>query len=425
MRRLQKIILGKRLNQPGDTGGFSISKQTSRRHMYLTGKSGTGKSTLLRNAIAQIIANGHGLCLIDPHGDLSEEVLDCVPPHRVGDTIYLNPQDIEYPMGFNLLGNVVIQEQDKVVEDIIATFKSVWGDSWGPRMEYIFRNSLFALLDVPGSTLLGISRLFHDDGYRRRIAQHIRNPAVRSFWKTEFPGYIADRRHREYVSPIENKIGRLTSNLIVRNMIGQTKNRINMRECMDSGKIVVANLAKGALGDGVSSILGSFLVSLTQQAAMSRRDTPERYRRDFYVIVDEYHNFTTESFASILSEARKYRLNLILAHQYINQVPEAIQDAVFGNVGSMISFQVGAQDSKRIASEFDDEWPARQFVDLQPYEIIAKLTEHGKMSQPFLGKTFPPIEYSFGKKQAIVNQTRANYCTPRESVEKRLEKWFR
>lgn len=422
MRRQTSYILGQRSNQTDNTVTFGVSKQTARRHTYIIGKSGTGKSTLLRNLIVQIIANKQGLILIDPHGDLSEEIMDCIPPHRVKDAIYLNPQDIEYPMGLNLLGNVPQDGHDKVTEDIISIFKSIWGDSWGPRMEYILRNSLYALLDIPGSTLLGVSRLFHDDRYRRAVTQRIKNPAVQSFWHTEFPGYIADRRHREYVSPIENKLGRLTSNLIIRNMIGQTKNRIKMRECMDSGKIIIANLAKGALGDGVSSLLGSFLVSMTQQAAMSRRDMPERYRRDFYLVADEYHNFTTESFTSILSEARKYRLNLVLAHQYISQVPEAIQDAVFGNVGSMISFQIGAQDSQRLASEFDNEWPARQFVELQPYEVIAKLTEHSKMSQPFLGKTLPPIEYSFEKKQAIMNQTRANYCMHRNVIEDKLNR---
>ena len=384
-----------------------------------------GKSSLLRNQIVQLIAQGKGFCLIDPHGDLAEEILDCIPPDRIPDTIYFNPQDTNFPIGLNPLHNVSADDHDKAAEDILGIFKSIWGDSWGPRMEYILRNTLAALLEIPGSTLLGVTRLYHDDTYRRKIVQQIKNPGVREFWTKEYSGYIADRRHREYVAPIENKIGRLTSNLVVRNILGQSKNRIQMRSIMDDGKILIANLSKGALGDSISSLIGSILVSMIQQAAMSRRDMPERYRRDFFLIVDEFQNFTTDDFASILSEARKYRLNLVLVHQYIKQVPEVIQDAVFGNVGSIISFRIGAQDSKRIASEMDDEWPARRFVELEPYEILAKINQHGVTPMPFLATTLPPIHYSHGRVKEVINHTRANFGMEHEKIESRLAKWYR
>lgn len=345
-------------------------------------------------------------------------------PNRIKDTIYFNPEDTDYPIGLNPLHNVSTQDHDKVAEDILSIFKTIWGDSWGPRMEYILRNSLAALLEIPGSTLLGVTRMYHDDKYRNQVIHKIKNPGVKHFWTHEYPGYVADRRHREYVAPIENKIGRLTSNQTVRNILGQSKNRIQMRRLMDDGKIFIANLSKGALGDSISSLLGSILVSMIQQAAMSRRDMPERYRRDFYLIVDEFQNFTTDNFASILSEARKYRLNLTLSHQYISQVPESIQDAVFGNVGSLISFRIGAHDSKRLSSEMDDEWPARRFVELEPYEVITKINDHGSNSSPLIAITLPLITSSFGKTKQIIHQTKYNYGENRKVFERNLNRWF-
>jgi len=402
---------------------FGIRAPDRRHHVYVVGKTGAGKTTLLRNLLVQDIEAGHGVGLIDPHGDLATELLDLVPRRRTEDVVYFHPADLEHPVGWNLLANVPPDRRHLVASSVVSAMKNLWRGSWGPRLEYFLHNAVMALLDFEGSTLLGIPRLFTDERYRARVVKKIRDPVVRSFFVDELPAY--DRRLlSEALSPLQNKVGRLLSNAPMRNVLGQVRNRFDPRFIMDRRKIFIANLGKGELGEDKANFLGSLLVSAFQMAALGRADVPEGKRQDFSLVLDEFHNFTTEAFASALSEARKYRLSLVLAHQYVDQLDLSIRNAVFGNAGTMIAFRVGSADAELLAREFAPVFAARDMSSLGKYRIYLRLMIDGVASRPFSAIALPPFGRRHGRGDTIRRRSREKFSRPRHEVEYKIERWL-
>lgn len=403
---------------------FGIRTDDRRRHMYLIGKTGMGKSTILENMIVDDILSGHGVAVVDPHGDLAEKIIEFIPPDRVKDVIYFNPADINYPIAFNVVEQVEPHLRHLVASGLIGVFQKLWADSWGPRLEYILRNAILATLDFPGSTLLSVVRMLSDKNYRKRVVSNIKDPVVKAFWEKEFSGY-ADKFASEAVSPIQNKVGQFLSNSLMRNIVGQVKSSIDIREVMDKGKILIMNLSKGRIGEDNSALLGAMMITKIQLAAMSRVDVPEKERRDFYLYIDEFQNFSTDSFANILSEARKYRLNLILAHQYIEQLSEKVKPAVFGNVGTMIVFRVGAADAEELVKEFTPTFTEEDLVNLPKYEMYLKLMIDGVASSPFSAAGLPPLrdDEKTGQTDMVINNSRSKYASNREEVEETIMNW--
>jgi len=388
----------------------------------LIGKTGMGKSTVLENMIIQDIQNGNGVAVVDPHGDLVEKVVEYIPNERVNDVIYFNPADLDYPISFNVFEKVGREQQHLVASGLIGIFKKLWADSWGPRLEYVLRNAILALLEYPDSTLLGVMRLLVDKGYRKKVIQTVTDPVVRSFWIDEYSKY-PDKFQSEAIAPIQNKVGQFLSSPVIRNIVGQVKSSFTMRQVMDEKKILLLNLAKGRIGEDNSALLGAMLITKIQMAAMSRVDIPEEERKDFYLYVDEFQNFATESFANILSEARKYRLDLIIAHQYIEQLDELVQAAVFGNVGTMMLFRIGGTDAEALVKEFEPYFMEEDLVNLGKYEVYMKLMIDGIASQPFSATTLPPISGKTENKEKVVKVSREHYATSREVVEEKIMRW--
>ncbi len=404
---------------------FGIKQIDRRRHMYVIGKTGQGKSTLLENMIYSDIQAGKGVAVIDPHGDLAEKVLDFVPSHRTNDVILIDPSDVDFPVAFNMLENIDPTYNSIVTSGLIGVFKKLYAESWGPRLEHILRNTIRALLDYPNTTMLGITRILQDADYRKKIVRKITDPVVLSFWKNEFEK-LDPKLRIEAISPILNKVGQFLSSPIIRNIVGQPKSSFSLRFAMDKKKIVIINLSKGKIGEDTSSLLGSMLITKFQLDAMSRANIPENQREDFYLYVDEFQNFATESFATILSEARKYRLNLTMANQYIAQMPEEVRDAVFGNVGSLTSFQVGYDDAEAIAGQFGgDETMITDLVALNMGNTYLRLLIDGQPTPVFSMTTFPPQPLSpeEGRREKILKFCRERYSTPRDVVEDKIMRW--
>jgi len=387
--------------------------------MYIIGKTGTGKSTLIENMVISDIKARNGLALIDPHGDLAEDVLHFVPKRRIEDVIYFNPADMEYPIAFNPLQAVNPDYHHLVASGLISVFKKVWSEFWGPRLEHILRHSILTLLEYPNSTLLDIPRLLTDRDFRERVLRYLTCQQVKDFWFNEFEKYPA-RQRSEIISPILNKVGQFLTSTPLRNIVGQKKNTFRFRKVMDEGKIFIANLAKGKIGEDNCSLLGAMLVTQIQLAALSRVNLPEKKRKPFYLYVDELHNFLTLSFADILSEARKYGLNLILSHQYIEQLDEKIRAAIFGNVGTIISFRIGAEDARYLAREFYPVFEEADLVNLANYHIYLKLMINGKTSRAFSAATFGPPERKRAFKDEIIESSRKKYTRPRNEVEREI-----
>lgn len=398
---------------------FGIKQKNRRGHMYIVGKTGTGKSTLIQNLASHDIEAGYGLALIDPHGDLADAILDSTPLERVRDVIYLNPSDLEYPVAFNPLENVARDQRHLVASGIISTLKKSWPDSWGPRLEHILRNALLTLLENEGSTLLDVPRLLTDEKFREFAVRRVSHPQVRAFWFSEFARYSAWMKS-EAVSPILNKIGQFLTSLPLRNIVGQRKSALNFRKIMDEGKIFVANLSKGQIGEDNCSLLGAMLVTQIQLAAMSRADLPESERRPFYFYVDEFHDFLTLSFADILSGSRKYGLNLVLAHQHLAQIDERLKASILGNVGTVISFRVGVEDAEVLAKEFYPVFGESDLVNLPNHQIYLKLLIDGAPSQPFSALTMPPSSKNKSYKREIIEHSRRQYAKPRREVEQSM-----
>lgn len=402
---------------------FGMKTADRRSHVYAIGKTGSGKTTLLRNLVLQHIEAGHGVALLDPHGDLAEELLDHIPRRRTDDLIYFNPSDLDFPIGLNPIANIPADERHLVASGIVAAFKSMWRDSWGPRLEYILYNCIASLLDCQNVTLLGVNRLLTDARYRDWVVRQVRDPFVKAFWREEFANYD-ERFLRDAISPIQNKVGQFLTSGPIRNMLGQVRSKLNFREIMDERRIFIANLSKGKLGADKANLLGSLLTTQFQFAAMSRADVPEHDRQDFFLFIDEFHNFTTDAFATILSEARKYRLNMTLSHQYIAQLAEPIRDAVFGNVGTLISFRVGESDSLALEREFGNTIVRSQFVDLSKFEIIVKMLTDGVAGDPFKGKTLEPLSKPANCRENVVRIVRRRYSSKRAVVETKISSWM-
>lgn len=407
----------------GQQQPFGLSRADRRHHVYVIGKTGTGKSTLLRNLILQDIHAGEGVGLIDPHGDLASELLDHIPPWRADHLVYFDPGDLDHPMGLNPLSDVAPQRRHLVVSGIVGAFKSIWQrDSWGPRLDYILSVAISALCECDNVSLLGVQRILSDERYRHWVLRQVTDPMVRQFWLSEFANY-GERLRAEAVAPVQNKLGALLLAAPLRQILGQVKNRIDARFLMDNQRIFIANLSKGRLGADKANLLGALLVSQFQTAAMSRADTPEHERQDFFLTVDEFHNFSTSEFATILSESRKHRLALLLAHQYLEQADETVRDAVFGNVGSVISFRVGDRNAEVIAREFAGTYAPTTLSGLANHEVCVKLLEGGQHGDPFLGKTLPPIGKPTGRSAKLLRRVRERFSTPSGVVEDRIARW--
>ena len=367
---------------------FGVKEADRRAHMYLIGKTGTGKSTLIESLILQDIKAGRGAALLDPHGDLVERVLAKLPGERQGDVIYFDVPDVKQSLGFNPLSNVPQAKRSLAASGLVGVFRKLWHDSWGPRTEHILRNSLLLLLDQPEATLEGVLRLLSDGRYRQAALRSVRSQQVRDFWLNEYEQYPA-RFKAEAIAPIQNKVGAFLTDPTLNRILTQPKSSFNLRQIMDDGKIFLVNLAKGKLGEDTASLLGSLLVSSIGLTAIRRADMPEESRRDFYLYLDEFHTFTTLSLAGMLSELRKYRLNLILAHQYLSQLEPKVRDAILGNVGTIIAFRIGLPDAELLESEFFPDFRATDLINLPNYHIYLKLMIDGRVSSPFSARTLP------------------------------------
>ncbi len=402
---------------------FGIKLDDRRRHFYVVGKTGMGKTAMLQNMAIEDIQQGKGIGFIDPHGEAAEELLDFVPSNRINDVVYINPADLDYPIAFNVMERVKLEHRHLVAGGLMGVFKKIWPDVWSARMEYILNNTILALLEYPGSTLLGVNRMLSDPDFREKVVKKVTDPVIKSFWVQEFARYN-QRYETEATAAIQNKVGQFISAPLIRNSIGQVNSSINMREIMDERKILIMNLSKGRIGEDNSTLLGALLVTKIQLAAMSRVDIPEKERQDFFLYVDEFQNFATESFVNVLSEARKYRLALILAHQYISQMEETVRDAVFGNVGTLISFRVGAEDAEFLEKEFFPEFTAQDLVSLSKYDIYLKLMIDGLAGRPFSAVTLPPFSPpDISNKEKIIKVSREKYSTPRQKVEEAITRW--
>ena len=387
---------------------FGIKTNDRRKHFYLIGKTGTGKSTLIANMAISDIRNRKGICVIDPHGDLSEILLNYIPSYRVNDVIYLNPADSKYPFSLNPLTVDNPEQKELVVSGIVAIFHKLYGHTWGPRLEYILRNSLLSVISLPEATLLMVQDILTDDNFRHKVVGQMTDRVLKNYWVNEFEN-MHPRIKSESISPILNKVGQFTSSHLMRNIIKNPKSTVNLEKIMNEEKIVIMNLAQGRIGEDNAALLGAMTITKIQLAAMNRVSMPEHQRKDFYLYVDEFQNFATTSFIKILSEARKYRLNLILANQYISQVPEDVRAAIFGNVGTMMSFIIGAQDSAYVGKEFGERFKAEDLLLLGNYQGIIKLSIDGITQSPFLCQTLPLPKSVTQNREKVIRLSREKY----------------
>lgn len=419
----------------GETKPVHIKRDDRRRHFYLIGKSGTGKSTILKEMLKQDLKNGEGLCLIDPHGDLVEGVIPHIPRERADDVILFDPGDMSRPMGLNILEAYTTDEKEYMSQEALAIFIKMFGEEvMGPRLQHYFRNGCLTLMDddEEGATLIDLPRLFTDDSWQKYKVNKVKNPVVRSFWEKEMASTGA-REKQEMIPYFSAKFGPFITNAQIRNIIGQTKSGFDFRDVMDNGKILLCNLSKGKLGDLNAQLLGMIMVAKLQMGAMSRVDTPEEERRDFYLTVDEFQNFVTDSFASILSEARKYRLDLCIAHQYISQITKlrgggkgsaedtTIRDAVFGNVGSMMCFKIGSQDAETMAKEFAPIFSEQDLINIANYQAYIKLNIDNATSRAFsMSTVYDPSKGDVEAGEAFKQLSRLKFAREKEFVEREI-----
>jgi len=403
---------------------FGIKEADRRLHMYVIGQTGTGKSTLLKNMAITDMREGNGVAVIDPHGELVEDILQYVPRSRTNEVVYFNPSDTAYPIGLNILEAQNEDEKQLVASSLISVFKHQWRDFWGPRLEHILHNCVLALMDTPGTTLLGVYRMLADSAYRREIVSHVRDPIVKLFWMKDFEEY-PPQFQKEITSPIQNKIGQLLT-VPLRNIVGQSRSTIDLKFIMDHKRILLVNLAKGRIGEDKANLLGSVLVTKLYLAALERQAMPESERKDFYLYIDEFQNFSTDVFPSILSEARKYKLDLILAHQYTHQLSENVKHAVFGNVGTLVTFRVGSIDAQELAMQFMPTFSAHDIEELENYHIYLKLMIDGKRSVPFSAVTLPPCckQGDEAPRDTLIAVSRERYAVHRAEIDQKIEKWI-
>ncbi len=415
-------------NFRGNERVFGVKIRDRRQHMYVIGKTGTGKTALLKNMALQDIRAGRGIGIIDPHGEFVEEVLAQIPEERAKDVVYFNPVDSEFPIGFNVLEVPDYKYKHLVVSDLLGIFTKIWANVWSARMEYILQNCILALLDTPGTTLLGIPRLLVDKDYRQNIVSKVTDPVVRSFWIHEYETW-RDQFRNEAIVPIQNKVGQFLNTSFIRNIVGQSKSTLRIPDIMNEEKILLVNVSKGRIGEDNSALLGAMIITKVQLASMERVRILEDERKDFYLYVDEFQNFATDSFAGILSEARKYRLNLLIAHQYVGQLvtdtSTKVRDAVFGNTGTMITFRVGAGDAEFLEKEFEPEFMIQDLINLPNHHIYLKLMVDGVTSRPFSAVTMPPLKFETDPsiQSSIIQHSRANYGRSRAKVEAEIASW--
>ena len=402
---------------------FGLSPADRRQHLYVLGKTGTGKTTFLRNLILQDIEAGEGVGVIDPHGDLAVDLLDHIPRWRTDDVVYFHPADAGMTVGLNLFKSVPPPRQHLVASGIVSALKSIWHASWGPRLEYVLYAAIAALLECQNTSILGVQRMLVDSRYRSWVLKQVKDPMVQAFWNQEFAGYDKQLR-AEIIAPIQNKVGQLLMAPPMRSVLGQIRPKIDARFMMDNRRILIANLSKGELGADKSNLLGALLTTQFQLAAMSRTDVPEAERKDFHLYVDEFHNFTTEAFTSILAEARKYRLCLTLCHQHSSQLSQETLDAVLGNVGSIVAFRVGDQDARLLEREFEGTYPAKVFSSLPNRHVIVKMLRDGEPLQPFQGTPDAPTSRRSGRRDNHIARSREKYAVPKATVEDKIRRWM-
>lgn len=396
---------------------FGMLRTDRSRHVYIIGQTGTGKSGLLELFTLSDVFHDEGYAIIDPHGDFAIDNLRFIPESRIKDVVYFNPADTAFPLGFNPLEISDPSQKSNTSSEVIGVLKRMFESSWGPRLEYILRYTLLALLDRPGTTMLDITRMLTDKKFREETLTYCTDTVVLQFWRVEFASWN-DKFAAEAIAPVLNKVGAFTANPVIRNIIGQPKSTFNIRQIMDDGKILVVNLSKGLLGEDNASILGALLVTKIQLAAMSRSDIPDiKDRRPFYLYVDEFQNFATDSFATILSEARKYGLNLTVANQYISQMSETVRDAVFGNVGTMITFRVSADDAPILSKQFEPQFEAMDLLQMHNRHFILSMVINGEKAPAFSATTLtlPPAQTN--NMPAIIENTRRLYSRSRSDVE--------
>ncbi len=398
---------------------FGIKDADRFGHIYVIGKTGVGKSTLLLNMAISDIERGNGLCVIDPHGDIAETLLHYIPENRIADVIYFNPKDVEHAIAFNPLSGINPADHHLVAAGLISTFRKIWADSWGPRLEYILRYALLTLLEYPGATLLDIQPLLTNFYFRNNVLTYVTNQHIISFWKNEFDKYSPALKS-EAITPILNKTGIFITSIPLSNIVGQKATSFNMQAVLDERKILIVNLSKGEIGEDASSIMGSMLVTAIQLAALHRSTQKEADRIPFYLYVDEMHSFISLSLADILAEARKYKLSLFLTHQYIDQIHEKIRAAIFGNVGTLISFRIGAEDAKYLVKEFHPPFSENDFVNLPKYAMYIKLMIDGATSKPFSALTLPPHKQNKSSKELVIAHSRQKYGSEKALVEEAI-----
>lgn len=402
---------------------FGLKREDRRRHTYLVGKTGSGKSSFfLRTSIVGDILDGNGLCVIDPHGDLVEEILDLIPESRINDVIYLDPSDTEHPISLNILDTQGGESIDLLGDGVVSVFKRFFGDSWGPRLQYILTNAVLTLLQCQNVSLLAVQRILTDENYRKFLLKQVDDKLLLNFWNNEFDR-MDKKMVAEVLAPIQNKVGRFLGPKLIRNMVGQVTNSLNFKDIMDNKKILLVNLSQGKIGEENSALLGSLLITRLYTTAMQRANMDMSERNDFYLYVDEFQNFATDTFIKILSEARKYGLNLTVTHQYIDQISEEIQDAIFGNVGTLINFVVGQADANRLEKEYQPFIKAEDLVNLEKFRFVTKMTIDGTQSAPFTGIAIRPEFTEHKLKEQIKTASREKYAKDKATVESKINKW--
>ncbi|MCU0660547.1 MAG: type IV secretion system DNA-binding domain-containing protein [Candidatus Pacebacteria bacterium] len=406
---------------------FGIKAKDRARHVYVIGKTGMGKSTLLENMAVQDILSGEGMAFIDPHGGTADKLLEYIPEERIKDVVYFAPFDLENPVSFNVLEDIGFDKRHLVASGLMSTFKKIWVDAWSARMEYILNNTLLALLEYPNSTLLGVNRMLAEKDFRNAVVANVKDPSVKSFWTEEFAKFSASYM-QEAGAAIQNKIGQFTANPIIRNIIGQPKSSFDIRKLMDEKKILIMNLSKGQIGEQNASLLGGMLITKIYLAAMSRADMSGfelKKLPNFYFYVDEFQSFANATFADILSEARKYKLNLTIAHQYIEQMEEEVRDAVFGNVGTTIAFRVGPFDAEVLEKIFAPTFSREDLVNISKYQIYLTLMVDGIGSRPFSAATLDAIPLrEDSNKERVIRSSQELFGRPRKIVEEEINAWF-
>lgn len=400
---------------------FGIKRKDRRRHVYIVGKSGVGKSKLLELLVRQDIAYGYGVCFIDPHGDMIESILDFIPEERIDDVVWIDPSDTEYPISFNPLRKVPQELKHSMAQGLIEVMKKQFGANWTPRLEHVFRFTTLALLDYSEATMRGMISMLTDRPYRQKVIEYIQDDMVKRFFAVEFAEW-SEKFDTDAIIPLVNKLGQFLSMPLLRNVFAQKENRIDIEEIMNSGKILLVNLSKGKLGEENSSFFGSMFVTKIKQAGMARARIQESERKDFYLYIDEFHNLVTDSFVNLFSEARKYSINITTAHQYMAQLLPEVLQTVLGNIATIIVFRVGGEDAGTLEAEMAPVFKAKDMLNLGTQEFYIKETIDGETYDPFSAETLkvlPSPRVSF--RDRIIEQSRKRYAVPLDEVTKILK----